>query len=124
MTACADPRGRHAGRRVAHPPTRSYPECLAMTDENAVSRRGFLETAGLATGAAVATGALAHPAVAKVKGANDRINFAILGPGGRAQSHIKVLLDMKEEAKPVDIIAVADVYERNRERAKARTKAK
>ena len=92
-----------------------------MTEKDG-SRRGFLETAGIATGAVAAAGTFAHPAIGKVKGANDRLNFAILGPGGRAQEHIKILLDMKEEGKPVDIIAVADVYEKNRENAKNRTK--
>src|SRR3954452_23785867 len=94
-----------------------------MNEQNAVTRRGFLETAGIATGAVVASGALAHPAIGKVKGASDRLNFAILGPGGRAQAHIGVLLAMKDEGKPVDIIAVADVYDKNLENAKARTKA-
>ena len=93
-----------------------------MTEKKTVTRRGFLETAGIATGAIAAAGTFAHPAIGKVKGANDRLNFAILGPGGRAQEHINILLAMKDEGKPVDIIAVADVYERNRENAKNRTK--
>ncbi len=84
-----------------------------MTEKNAVSRRGFLETAGLATGAVAASGAFAHPAIGAVKGANERLNFAILGPGGRAQAHIKVLLDMKNEGKAVDIVGVADVWDGN-----------
>src|SRR3954447_5711641 len=84
-----------------------------MNDQNGLSRRGFLETAGVATGAVVASGAFAHPAVGKVKGANEKINFAILGPGGRAQAHIKVLLDMKDEGKLVDITGVADVRDGN-----------
>ena len=84
-----------------------------MTEQNAVSRRGFLGTAGLATGALAASGTFAHPAIGAVKGANERLNFAILGPGGRAQSHIKILLDMKEEGKLVDIIGVADVWDGN-----------
>ncbi len=96
-----------------------------MTEKNAVSRRGFLQTTGAATGALLTSqAAIAHPAIGKVKGANERLNFAILGPGGRAQAHIKVLMDMKDEGKPVDIIAVADVYEGNRERAKKKTGAK
>jgi predicted dehydrogenase len=95
-----------------------------MTEKQTVTRRGFLETAGVATGAVVAAGTFAHPAIGKVKGANDRLNFAILGPGGRAQAHIGVLLAMKDEGKPVDIVAVADVYDRNREHAKERTKCK
>ncbi len=95
-----------------------------MSETQSVSRRGFLETAGIATGAVMAAGTFAHPAIGKVKGANDRINFAILGPGGRAQAHINVLLAMKDEEKPVDIIAVADVYQKNRENAQKKTKCK
>jgi len=82
-----------------------------MTEKQAVSRRGFLGTAGAATGAAVASGVFPHPAIGAVKGANERLNFAILGPGGRAQAHIGVLLDMKKEGKPVDIIGVCDVWD-------------
>ena len=82
-----------------------------MTEKQAVSRRGFLGTAGAATGAVVASGVFPHPAVGSVKGANERLNFAILGPGGRAQAHIGVLLDMKKEGKPVDIIGVCDVWD-------------
>lgn len=84
-----------------------------MNDQNGVSRRGFLGTAGLATGAVVASKAFAHPAIGNVKGANEKINFAILGPGGRAQAHIKVLLDMKDEGKLVDITGLADVWDGN-----------
>jgi len=83
-----------------------------MSDQNAVTRRGFLETAGLATGAVAASG-FAHPAIGAVKGANEKINFAILGPGGRAQAHIKVLMDMKDEGKLVDIVGLADVWDGN-----------
>jgi predicted dehydrogenase len=62
----------------------------------------------------VATGAIAHPAIGAVKGANERLNFAILGPGGRAQAHIGHLLNMKKEGKLVDIIGVADVWDGNK----------
>ena len=86
-----------------------------MTEKKTVSRRGFLETTGAATGALLSTGAFAHPAIGAVKGANDRINFAVLGPGGRAQAHIGHLLSMKKEGKAVDIIGVADVWDGNKE---------
>ncbi len=95
-----------------------------MSEKQSVTRRGFLETTGAATGALVAAGAFPHPAVGAVKGANERLNFAIIGPGGRAQAHIDILLKMKRQGKPVDIIAVADVYEGNREAAKKKTEAK
>ena len=95
-----------------------------MSEKQSVTRRGFLETTGAATGALVAAGAFPHPAVGAVKGANERLNFAIIGPGGRAQAHIDILMKMKKDGKPVDIIAVADVYEGNREAAKKKTECK
>src|SRR3954447_25839751 len=84
-----------------------------MTEKPAVSRRDFLGTSSVAAGAILASGAIAHPAIGKVKGANERLNFAILGPGGRAQAHIGVLLDMKKEGKPIDVISVCDVWDGN-----------
>jgi predicted dehydrogenase len=81
-----------------------------MTEKPTVTRRGFLQTTGVATGAAMATGVFSHPAIGSVKGANEKINFAILGPGGRAQAHIGHLLDMKKEGKLVDIIGMCDVW--------------
>ena len=54
----------------------------------------------------------AHPAIGAVKGANDRINFAILGAGGRATSaHVRHLTDMKAEGKAVNIIGICDVWD-------------
>ena len=83
-----------------------------MTDKRTVTRRGFMETTGAT---ALAAGAFAHPAIGKgVIGANDRINFAIIGPGGRAQAHIGVLNAMKAEGKPIDIVGVADVWDGNK----------
>ena len=87
-----------------------------MKDKPMVSRRGFLETAGAATGAAVAAGAFPHPAIGGVKGANEQINIGILGPGGRAQEHIRILGHLKDETKGVDIIGLCDVWDGNDER--------
>ncbi|WZO97812.1 Gfo/Idh/MocA family oxidoreductase [Isosphaeraceae bacterium EP7] len=86
-----------------------------MTDKQTVSRRGFLETAGTATGALVAANTFAHPAIGAVKGANEKINFAIIGPGGRAQAHIDLLNKFKAEGKAVDIVGVCDVWDGNKE---------
>ena len=53
-------------------------ESHQMRDKNNnVSRRGFIETAGAATGAMMAAGAFPHPAVGSVKGANEKINIEI-----------------------------------------------
>ncbi|HWE39797.1 MAG TPA: Gfo/Idh/MocA family oxidoreductase [Isosphaeraceae bacterium] len=78
-----------------------------MTEKKSVSRRGFLQT----TGAVAAAGTFAHPAIGDVRGANERINFAILGPGGRAQEHIGILLGRKDQKKDVDLVAVCDVWD-------------
>ena len=89
-----------------------------MKDNRKVSRRGFIETAGAATGAVMAAGAFPHPAVGSVKGANEKLNIAILGPGGRAQEHLRILLKMKnKEQKPVDIIGLCDVWDGNGRRS-------
>jgi predicted dehydrogenase len=90
-------------------------EIAPMTEKKTVTRRSFLGTAGAVTGAAVAAGAFPHPALGKVKGANEKLNFAILGPGGRAQAHIGHLLKMKKDGKLVDIIAVCDVWDGNKQ---------
>lgn len=83
-----------------------------MTEKRPVTRRGFLATSGAAAGAAaLSPTAFAHPAIGNVKGANEKLNFAIIGPGGRAQEHIGKLLDFKKEGKLVDIIGMCDVWD-------------
>src|SRR5271170_1583931 len=103
-------RGKTEGVTVRIAPT--LLESIPMRDNSKVSRRGFIETAGAATGAMMAAGAFPHPAVGAVKGANEKVNIAILGPGGRAQEHLRILLKMKnKEQKPVDIIGLCDVWD-------------
>src|SRR5579883_66569 len=88
-----------------------------MRAKNGVSRRGFLGTAGAATGAAMAAGAFPHPAIGAIKGANEKLNIAVLGSGGRAQEHLRILhRNMKtREQKPVDVIGICDVWDGNDE---------
>jgi predicted dehydrogenase len=76
-------------------------------------RRHFLGTAA----AAGALG-LGPASYAKVLGANERINIAFLGTGGRMvdrNSHIPIIKRMKEAGKPVDLVAVCDVWDGNDE---------
>ncbi len=84
-----------------------------MTNPKPVNRRSFLQTSGLAAGAA-ATSTFAHPAIGETKSPNEQINVAIVGPGGRAQGHIRHLLEM-EESQNVKIVALADVWDGNKE---------
>ncbi len=71
------------------------------------SRRGFLATAG-AAGAAISLPAASY---ARVVGANGKLNIGFIGVGGRAQQHIDVVLQMKEQNKPVEPFAVCDVWD-------------
>ena len=85
-----------------------------MQNKPVVNRRTFLETAGAATGAAVAAGSIAHPAIGAVKGANEKLKVGILGPGGRAQEHIRILNHLKDETKgAVEIVGLCDVWDGN-----------
>src|SRR4051812_6955864 len=67
------PRPHHLDR--PHGPAVTFflvPESPSMKNKPVVTRRHFLETTGAVTGAAMAAGAFPHPAVAGVKGANER----------------------------------------------------
>jgi predicted dehydrogenase len=73
---------------------------------SSITRRGFLKT----TSAVAAATAMTARSYAQVKGANDRINIGIVGCGGIAQEHRKVLVAMREEQN-IGLMTVCDVYE-------------
>jgi predicted dehydrogenase len=83
---------------------------MTPPNQSKVSRRGFIGTTGAT---ALAASTIAHPAVGAVKGANERVNVAIIGPGGRAQEHIRILRRIKEAGGNVEVIGVADVWDGN-----------
>ncbi|MBA4187666.1 MAG: gfo/Idh/MocA family oxidoreductase [Planctomycetaceae bacterium] len=74
---------------------------------NPVNRRTFI------AGSAAAGAAMSLPAAsyAKIKAANEKVRVAFLGVGGRCQQHIDVILKMKELGKPVEPVAVCDVWD-------------
>ncbi len=78
-----------------------------MSDAITPNRRSFLATS------AVAGAALTLPAksYANVAGANQKLNVAFLGVGGRCQQHIDVILEMKKKGLPVEPFAVCDVWD-------------
>lgn len=55
----------------------------------------------------------------RVIGANDRINVGSIGVGGMGTAHVKGLTRQFQEAKDVQVVAVCDVYDRYKERARA-----
>lgn len=72
-----------------------------------VHRRDFLRTSA-AAGAALS---LTAASASRVLGANDRINIAFLGVGGRCQQHIDVILQMQKQGKGIAPVAVCDVWD-------------
>ncbi len=72
-----------------------------------VNRRSFLAASAVA-GSAIALPAKSYAAI---EGANDKIKIAFLGTGGRCQQHIDVIVDMRDEGKPVVPYAVCDVWD-------------
>src|SRR5436190_17571379 len=74
-----------------------------MADDQDVTRRDFVKTAG--TAAAV----ISAPAIQKVKAANDQVQYGFIGTGSRGQ----YLLPHVNQTDRGRCVAVCDVYEPN-----------
>ena len=70
-----------------------------------ISRRGFLKSAA----ATVGTAAIGATFPSTVLGANDRINFGMIGVGGMGTGHVRSLTRRSSEDN-VQIVAVSDCY--------------
>jgi len=77
-----------------------------------VSRRDFLKRCAV-SGSVVAAGALMP---ASVLGANDRINFGVIGLGNMGTGHLRSLM-RRSEADNIQCVAVSDVYQKRITRA-------
>jgi len=81
-----------------------------------VTRREFLKMS--AVGAA-ALGFLGSTAPPSALGANERINIGVIGCGGMGTAHLRELVDWSKSGKEnVAVIAVCDIYEPRKERAR------
>ena len=82
-----------------------------------VNRREFVKAA---VGAGAALGALraARPANARVPGANDRISLGFIGVGGRGGGLVREFMTIQG----VQVVAVADVWEKRKRLAAERAK--
>jgi predicted dehydrogenase len=87
-------------------------------NNHSVSRRTFVKSSALATGAAV-LGALPH---SRAVGANDRIRIGVIGVGGMGTGHVASLVK-KSDTENIAVVAVCDVYQRRITRAKGISKA-
>src|SRR5262245_26994523 len=79
-----------------------------------MTRRRFL--AGAAIGAA-GIGLASKLDAGAVVGANDRIQFGVIGCGGMGTGHVRSLVQ-RGDADNVKVVAVCDVYQRRITRAK------
>jgi predicted dehydrogenase len=70
-------------------------------------RRDFLKSSIAGATALSLTAASAR----RILGANERLGVAFLGTGGRCQEHIKTITGMKKDGKPVEPVAVCDVWD-------------
>jgi predicted dehydrogenase len=59
---------------------------------------------------------------ARVIGANDRIGVGMIGVGTMGTGHLRALTEQAATDKDIDVVAIADVYKRYRERAQAMSK--
>lgn len=78
--------------------------------ENSPSRRAFLRTAALSALS------VPHIASARVIGANDRINFGVIGCGGMGSGHLGSLIN-RGTSDNIQVLGVSDVYQRRLTRA-------
>lgn len=87
-----------------------------MADKKNVTRREFINRSGKVV-AGVGAAALAGPAI-NVQGANEKVLLGLIGPGRRGRAVSMLALQMSsEQKKPIEFIAVADIFEGWRERA-------
>ena len=77
------------------------------------SRRTFLKSATLSAGAL----ALGRSIPARSLGANERIQFGVIGCGGMGTGHLNSLVK-RSEADNIQVLAVSDVYQRRLTRGK------
>jgi predicted dehydrogenase len=92
---------------------RHLQESIIQMERPEISRRDLLKTAAVSTGAV----ALAGLAPARVLGANDRIQFAVIGCGGMGTGHLSGLVK-RAEAENIRVVAACDVYQRRLTRAR------
>jgi len=89
-----------------------------------ITRRNFVGKSALGmTGAVVAasTSSMSAASYNRIKGANDRINIAFLGCGSRSRGH-QNMVKMSAKDKNLGVVAVCDLWTKNREGTAARCK--
>lgn len=88
------------------------------------SRRDFLKSSALAAGmAGVGQQLTSHSAAAASVSPNEKIRIGFVGVGSRGfGAHVKQLTKHQVAGRPIEIVAVCDVFNENRDRAEAHVK--
>ncbi len=90
---------------------------------NHVSRRDFLKTTAVATGALLAAGpSLAAATRARALGANDRIRIGLIGTGHRGIGVHMASIHKHAKAENLEVVALCDPWSKAREQAAAKAK--
>lgn len=86
------------------------------TPSSTATRRDFLRTS--ATSVSVLAASTAVSESAKAAGPNEKIRIGFIGTGSRGfGAHVKRLTKLQVEGEPIELVAVCDVYNENRNRA-------
>lgn len=99
-----------------------------MTQPARSNRRSFVKSAA-ATTAVAAAGKAASARSADSAGKNEKMRIGFIGPGGRGfGAHVKTLCKLANEGRPIELVAVAEVYQNQRDKVcdhiEAQTKVK
>jgi len=81
-----------------------------MSDSS--SRRNFIAASTAITSSLAAAGSNTKMNAGRVIGANDKINVAVIGAGGRGSYVSRVFKQVGEKDNPAKIVAVCDVYQK------------
>src|SRR5690606_19011152 len=85
-------------------------------NEHSASRRDFLKTSAAATTVGATLAALPRASQAQ-NNSNERIRVGMIGPGGRGfGAHVKSLCTLNKEGRNVEIAAVAEVWDNQRQK--------
>jgi len=89
------------------------------------SRRRFLQSSAITAGLATGLGTSSASANAQTNAANDKIRVGFIGTGGRGfGAHVTRMTDHQVNGEPVELVAVCDVFNENRDKAATHIKKK
>lgn len=82
------------------------------------NRRDFIRTSATSVGTVAAIAQTAK--IATANNANSKLRIGFIGPGGRGfGAHVKSLTKLQVAGKPIELVAVCDVYNEHRDKAAA-----